>query len=60
MDSAYCPDCDDRITLRNPKVGQKLFCPFCETELEVIRVDPLDFDWAYTSSYDEDWADEDG
>jgi lysine biosynthesis protein LysW len=54
MASAYCPDCDENIHLRSPKVGQKLFCPNCETEVEVISVDPLDLDWAYDSSYDED------
>lgn len=59
MATAYCPDCDESIHLRNPVVGQKLFCPHCETEVEVISVDPLDLDWAYDSSYDEEWADED-
>jgi alpha-aminoadipate carrier protein LysW len=59
MASAYCPDCDESIHVRNPRVGQKLFCPHCDAELEVISVDPLDLDWAYDSSYDEDWADED-
>ena len=58
MASTYCPDCDEPISLRNPRIGQKLFCPHCETELEVIDIDPLDLDWAYDSSYDEDWADE--
>jgi alpha-aminoadipate carrier protein LysW len=59
MASAYCPDCDETIVLRSPKVGQKLFCPHCDTEVEVISIDPLDLDWAYDTSYDEDWADED-
>jgi lysine biosynthesis protein LysW len=59
MASAYCPDCDESIYLKNPRLGQKLHCPHCETELEVISEDPLDLDWAYDSSYDEDWADED-
>ena len=58
MSSAYCPDCDEKINLRNPKTGQKLFCPYCEAELEVISTNPLDLDWAYDYSDDEDWADE--
>lgn len=55
MNSAYCPDCDGKIVL-NPhaRVGQKLTCPHCETELEVISVDPLEFDWAYDWSWDDD------
>jgi lysine biosynthesis protein LysW len=59
MPSAYCPDCDEKIVLNNPRVGQKLLCPHCDTEVEVIGTDPLDLDWAYDMSYDEDWADED-
>ena len=58
MARAYCPECDESVSLRNPRVGQKLFCPHCETEVEVTSVDPLDLDWAFDSSYDEDWADE--
>ena len=59
MPSAYCPDCDETITLSSPRVGQKLLCPHCDTKVEVIGLDPLDLDWAYDTSYDEDWADED-
>lgn len=59
MPDAYCPDCDEKIVLRQPRLGQKLFCPHCDTELEVISVEPLDLDWAYASSYyDEDWDEE--
>ena len=42
MASAYYPNCDKSINLANPRVGQKLFCPHCETEVEVISVAPLD------------------
>ena len=58
MPSAYCPDCDEKIALQNPRVGQKLLCPSCETEVEVIGVDPLELDWAYDMTYDEAWDDE--
>lgn len=55
MNSAYCPDCDGKIVL-NPhaRVGQKLACPHCEAELEVISIDPLEFDWAYDWSWEDD------
>ena len=55
MDDAYCPDCDGKIVL-NPdvKLGQKLTCPHCEAELEVISLDPVELDWAY----DWEWEDE--
>jgi lysine biosynthesis protein LysW len=54
----YCPDCAESISLRNPKAGQILDCPNCDTELEVVGLHPLELDWAYASSYDEDWGDE--
>jgi alpha-aminoadipate carrier protein LysW len=60
MENLYCPDCDGKIVL-NPhaKLGQKLSCPHCEAELEVIGVDPVELDWAYDWSWDEDDDDED-
>ena len=53
MASAYCPDCDEKIVF-NPhaRVGQKLVCPHCDADLEVLSTDPLELDWAY------DWDDE--
>jgi alpha-aminoadipate carrier protein LysW len=55
MPSAYCPDCDEKITLNaKPAVGQKLTCPHCDADLEVISVEPLELDWAY----DWEWEDE--
>ena len=60
MGSAYCPDCDGRIVL-NPhaNLGQKLTCPHCDAELEVISLNPLELDWAYDWIWDEDEEDED-
>ena len=58
MARAYCPDCDGSIDLRSPRVGQLLFCPHCDTEVEVVDINPLELDWAYASSYEADWADE--
>ena len=54
MVSAYCPDCDGRIPF-NPHafVGQTVTCPYCDTDLEVIGVDPVELDWAYDYSWDE-------
>jgi alpha-aminoadipate carrier protein LysW len=60
MAAVYCPECDARISL-NPHatLGQKLVCPECEADLEVISVDPVELDWAYDWSWDEDEEDED-
>lgn len=48
MASAFCPDCDGRIVF-NPHavVGQKVTCPHCDSDLEVIGVEPLELDWAF-------------
>ncbi|MFP4395955.1 MAG: hypothetical protein ACLFTI_11885 [Anaerolineales bacterium] len=59
---AFCPACDEAITIQgNPKVGQRLRCPSCDTEIEVIDVNPVELDWAYEDEDDfyEDWDDED-
>ena len=55
MENVYCPDCDGKIVI-NPRVqlGQKLVCPHCDAELEVISADPVELDWAYDWSWDED------
>jgi alpha-aminoadipate carrier protein LysW len=58
MSGAFCPDCDKEITFNpHPRLGQKLTCPQCDVELEVISVDPPELDWAYDWS-EEDWEDE--
>ncbi len=57
MATAICPSCDKTVTLTgNPKIGQKLTCPSCKTELEVVEVNPVELDWAY--EYDDDWDDD--
>lgn len=55
MAHSYCPDCDERISF-NPhaRMGQKLSCPHCGVDLEVISVDPVELDWAYDWSWDDD------
>ena len=57
MASTYCPDCDGQIAF-NPHaaVGQRITCPHCNSDLEVINVEPLELDWAYdwTWVYEED------
>jgi len=55
---AYCPDCDEKIVIQpEPRLGQRLNCPYCDADLEVINVDPLELDWVYDWS-DEEWESE--
>ena len=48
MSTTFCLDCDRAIDLGyNPRVGQRVICPRCETKLEIINLDPLELDWVY-------------
>ena len=57
--TAECPDCGERITLKLPvRRGHLINCPNCEAELEVIETEPVELDWVYEESDDEeddDW-----
>ena len=56
--SAECPDCGEQISMRSPIVlGQRVTCPHCDAELEVVETDPVELDWAYDE--DEEWDEED-
>lgn len=63
---AICPACGEWVSLSGqPKLGQFVTCAPCETELEVVEVDPVELDWAYyddiddDEDWDEEWDDED-
>lgn len=43
----YCPECDSRIRLRSPRLGQRIQCRECGTALEVVDLTPLELDWAF-------------
>ena len=58
MATTYCPDCDGRIVLSDIRLGQKLVCPHCDTQLEVIALEPLELDWAIDWSDEDEWAEE--
>jgi hypothetical protein len=36
------------------RIGQKVICPNCDAELEVIETDPVELDWVYDDDSDED------
>ena len=58
---ALCPDCDEEIDFSQvkPKVGLKFACPHCETNLEVVSVNPLQLEWD-DSFFDDDLDGDDG
>jgi alpha-aminoadipate carrier protein LysW len=55
---AYCPECEATIDVEDDELeeGQKLDCPECGAELEVVNTNPLELDVISTG---ED-TDEDG
>ena len=54
-----CPDCNSGIRFRKaPHLGQLVTCHNCQTNLEVVRRDPLELDWAFDDPFDEDDEDD--
>ena len=54
MSAAICPECETEIKSNDPvKVGERIFCPECDIELEVISVKPLILDYAFDDEYEE-------
>jgi lysine biosynthesis protein LysW len=44
--TAYCPSCGERpIVERNLKIGQIIRCYYCQSDLEVLKLDPVVLDW---------------
>lgn len=53
---ADCPDCGERISVGfGARQGQRLTCSNCGAYLEVINLDPLEVDWAF-SEFEPDWS----
>lgn len=51
---SYCPDCDSRIKLKSPRLGQKVTCHACGTVLEVVNTSPLELDWTFDEGFEFD------
>ena len=50
--TAECPLCLHEITTPpRLKLGQCIFCPACDAELEVVWLNPLEFNWPYGEVY---------
>lgn len=48
MVNAVCPSCGSKVSLyTRPKVGQRVVCPTCKTELEVTWLEPVELDWPF-------------
>ena len=57
MITAECPSCGLPVQLGSkPKMGQQVNCGACDTELEIVWLDPIELDWVY----EDEEGDEDG
>jgi lysine biosynthesis protein LysW len=60
MVKAECPACNTNVNLGGkPKMGQRLKCNSCGTELEVVWLDPVELDWPYDDDDFDDYDDDD-
>lgn len=56
---ALCVECDAELNLsERARIGQRIMCPSCGVQLEVISARPLEVDVAYDDG--EEWDDLDG
>jgi lysine biosynthesis protein LysW len=52
--TAVCPECEGEINLSGRiGLGMLVKCPHCETELQVVEVNPVELDWAYEETFDD-------
>jgi hypothetical protein len=52
---APCPDCGEMVNVGSrPKEGLRFTCSNCGAFLEIINLQPLELDWAF-SELDSDW-----
>jgi lysine biosynthesis protein LysW len=60
MLAASCPECEAKINFDSPlEVGERVFCPECDIELEVISAKPMTLDYALDDEdWEEDWDEE--
>lgn len=57
--SALCVECDAELNIGGRvRIGQRIVCPSCGAQLEVISARPLEVDIAYDDG--EEWDDLDG
>ncbi|HSW39404.1 MAG TPA: hypothetical protein VLL97_07930 [Acidobacteriota bacterium] len=56
---SYCPECDVIIDEEFEDIGELITCPECGVELEVISIDPVEFDLAPLDDEDDDDDDDD-
>ena len=51
---SYCPECEAVIDEEFEEIGEVISCPECGVELEVISIDPVEFDLAPVDDEDDE------
>jgi Zn-finger nucleic acid-binding protein len=56
-----CPLCRDIIHIGSSqmKVGNRIICPGCDAQLEIVSLMPLELDWPYDGGFDHYFQDDD-
>jgi lysine biosynthesis protein LysW len=58
MATASCPDCGRTIHLgTRPREGLRFICSSCRSHLELVSLEPLELDWAYSGFDGDPWSD---
>ena len=50
----HCPECEAAITVHDLLIGEIIYCPDCNAELEVLRLEPPAV--ALAPQIEEDWG----
>jgi hypothetical protein len=57
--SIICLECEDLFELNyEPRRGQVITCPFCDSEMEVASVHPLGLEFYYEGDWDDEELDD--
>ena len=58
--TANCPFCHEKVKISSyMKVGHRVFCPGCDSILEIVSIIPLELDWPFDSDIDYLYRDHD-
>ena len=48
MAVVYCLDCDRKLPITpKQRQGDIIVCPICDTEFELVKVNPTEIEWVY-------------
>ncbi|MGW8144615.1 MAG: hypothetical protein ACWGN2_09490 [Anaerolineales bacterium] len=56
-----CPLCRETVYIGSSqmKIGNKVICPGCDAQLEIVSIIPIELDWPYDGGFDYYYQDDD-